>query len=451
MICGFVCGYAGASNLKRHRVDVGAFYNVAIDLLGRTIMMEDFNLWLSHRPRQFTFCQYPFLLSMGLKQSLLNEESKALLQRNAQHALASTMYHGRLVMPVFLLRVRRDHVMQDSINQIASASQLDLRKQLKVQFSGEEGIDAGGLKKEWFLIISRELFDPQFGMFTYDEESRLCWFNPATMESPDEYYLVGVLIGLAVLNCSVLADIPLPLGCYKKLLGIPVDLDDLAQFNPGLARGLKQLLNYEDDDLEDVFCRTFVGEHEAWGEVVSTPLIKNGDKIVVTKENRQLYVDRLTSFILTESIVNQFEHFKRGFDSVSRPSAALSLLRGEELELLIRGSIEELNIHDLRASTHHEGFSTLDAHAVEDFWDFFGKLAPERQRKLLAFITGSDRIPATGISGVQMKLVHGKDATRLPQARTCFNLLTLPTYPSREIFEEKMNRAIDESQGFGLK
>jgi hypothetical protein len=73
---------------------------------------------------------------------------------------------------------------------------------------------------------------------------------------------------------------------YKKLRGDPVDLSDLSLVYPALARGLQALLDYPDDDVEDVFCRTFVGDYESWGEMVEVPLMEGGEDMVVTKSNR---------------------------------------------------------------------------------------------------------------------------------------------------------------------
>lgn len=42
---------------------------------------------------------------------------------------------------------------------------------------GEEAVDAGGVRKEFFLLIMKELLDPKYGMFRYYEESRLIWFS----------------------------------------------------------------------------------------------------------------------------------------------------------------------------------------------------------------------------------------------------------------------------------
>lgn len=52
----------------------------------------------------------------------------------------------------------------------------------QVIFVGEEAVDAGGVRKEFFLLIMKELLDPKYGMFRYYEESRLIWFSNKVQE-----------------------------------------------------------------------------------------------------------------------------------------------------------------------------------------------------------------------------------------------------------------------------
>lgn len=110
----------------------------------------------------------------------------------------------------------------------------DLKKQLRVQFLGEEGVDEGGVQKEFFQLIVREIFDPKYGMFTFNEESRLCWFSPTPVLDDiniREYKLVGLLLGLAVYN-SVILDLHFPLALYKKVMDVDVGLQDLKRLDP---------------------------------------------------------------------------------------------------------------------------------------------------------------------------------------------------------------------------
>lgn len=331
-------------------------------------------------------------------------------------------------------------------------------------------------------------------MFLYDDDSGFCYFNPSSFETSDQYYLVGALLGLAIYNSTIL-DVALPPFAFRKLLAsapasaqntsLPIassgrnqltyTLEDLAEWRPALAKGLRDLLDFE-GDVEATYCRDFVISIERYGAITDTPLIPNGENTPVTNANRREYVDAYVRYLLEISVARQFEPFKRGFFTVCAGNA-LSLFRAEEIELMVRGSDEALDVDSLKAVAVYENWRDASPpHAklpnpadrvpvIQWFWDCFRSATPELQRKLLGFITGSDRIPAVGATNLVLRIVCGGDGTagqateegkksdkeRFPIARTCFNMLVLWGYESREKLEEKLWRAVSESEGFGLK
>ncbi|KAG0354456.1 putative E3 ubiquitin-protein ligase [Podila minutissima] len=464
---GYVVNTSKNSAVKSQKIPIDEYYNMIVDLIDLPV---DFCAWES-RSAMFTFCQYPFLISMGAKMQIMAWDAKrqmeikmqktieALVMQKRQKALESMngdasgitlLTQAELQQaPLLILKVRRNNLIEESLTQL-SRNEMDLKKSLRIEFIGEDGVDAGGLRKEWFLLLVRQLFDPQFGMFVYDDQSSYCWFNPASFESLDQFYLVGVVIGLAIYNSTIL-DLPLPLAVYKKLLNTPVTLEDLATFRPDLAKGFDQLLNYEDDDVEDVFCLNFVGSYEAYGESVEKPLMPDGENIPVTNHNKRQYVERYASFIMNSSISDQFESFRRGFYLVCG-GHALSLFRPEEIEFLVRGSAEPLDIDQLRSVTVYEGFN--DEHEViKNFWSIFKEFDDKNQRRLLQFITASDRYPATGIANLSFKItcMGSHDSQRYPTTHTCFNQLCLYNYKGRDKLSNMLMRAMNESEGFGVK
>ena len=230
-------------------------------------------------------------------------------------------------------------------------------------------------------------------------------------------------------------------------------LADLAEYRPRLARGLVQLLEYE-GDVEPTFCLDFVAGIEKYGSTEQVPLCPGGDKRSVTNANRREYVDLYVRYCLETAVARQFEPFKRGFFTVCGGNA-LSLFRPEEIELLVRGSEEPLDVTSLRMAAVYDGWNCRKAEeesTVEWFWETFGEASAKDQRKLLSFITGSDRIPAMGAASLCIRVVcHGDDSGRYPTARTCFNTLALWRYGSKERLEEMLWGAVHESEGFGLK
>lgn len=92
------------------------------------------------------------------------------------------------------------------------------------------------MRKEFLLLLLKEVLDIKYGMFQRDEVSRLLWFNSTTFEEEMAmYHLIGVLCGLAIYNQTII-DLPFPLALYKKLLDKPVNLDDLREFDPPLGK-----------------------------------------------------------------------------------------------------------------------------------------------------------------------------------------------------------------------
>ena len=464
-----------------------SFYNTLLDYQD---MIADFKVWESKRDK-FAFCQYPLFLSMGTKIKILEYDARRQMEIKAREAYFDSVIRQRALDGYFHLRVRRDCLVDDSLRQISEAvgaGQEELKKGLRVHFSGEEGVDAGGLRKEWFLMLVRDIFDPNHGLFVYDEESNTCYFNPNSFETSDQYFLVGALLGLAIYNSTIL-DIALPPFAFRKLLAaapastaahvssltgtkgqMTYTLSDLAEFRPSLATGLQQLLDF-DGDVKETYCRDFVATMERYGTVVEVPLISNGEGTPVTNANRHDFVDAYVRYLLDTAVTRQFEPFKRGFFQVCAGNA-LSLFRAEEIELLVRGSDEALDVDSLKAVAVYENWRHFQpphqivsdpaesVPVIQWFWELFAQASPDRQRKLLTFVTGTDRIPAVGATSLILRIVAGGDGwggggteerERFPVARTCFNMLILYRYDYREALEAKLWRAVEESEGFGLK
>ncbi|KAI6089032.1 hypothetical protein F4821DRAFT_276585 [Hypoxylon rubiginosum] len=451
-----------------HLLATSDFYNSLVDCLD---FKADFELWESRRGR-FAFCQYPFFLSIWAKIQILEFDAKRQMAGKAREAFFDSILSHRSYAQYLVLNVRRDCLVEDSlkkVSEVVGSGSEEIKKGLRIEFQGEEGVDGGGLRKEWFLLLVREVFNPDHGLFVYDDDSRVCYFNSNTFETSDQFFLVGVVLGLAIYNSTIL-DVALPPFAFRKLLasappiagGAPAHsrptmnytLDDLAEFRPALARGLRQMLDFE-GDVQSTFCLDFVIEVERYGTRIRVPLCPGGETKMVTNANRREYVDLYVRYLLDTSVSRQFEPFKRGFFTVCAGNA-LTLFRPEEIELLIRGSDEPLDITALRGVAIYTGWSRgvnpEREPTVQWFWDTFQRASPVGQRRLLSFITGSDRIPAMGAASLVIRInLIGDDEGRFPSARTCFNVLSLYRCASRARLEDSLWRAVNESEGFGLK
>jgi len=141
------------------------------------------------------------------------------------------------------------------------------------------------VRKEFFMLLLKDLLDPKYGMFKEYEQSRLLWFADLTFETENMYFLIGVLCGLAIYNFTII-NLPFPLALFKKLLGKPVDLSDLRQLSPPEANSMQSLLDYQGDDFKEVFDLTFEISRDVFGEAETKCLKPNGNEIAVTLENR---------------------------------------------------------------------------------------------------------------------------------------------------------------------
>ncbi|XP_072827697.1 probable E3 ubiquitin-protein ligase HECTD2 isoform X2 [Vicugna pacos] len=437
------------------------FYNSTLDHID---LMEEYHTWQSFgNSHRFSFCQYPFVISIAAKKIIIQRDSEQQMISIARQSLVDKVSRRQrpdMNMLFLNMKVRRTHLVSDSLDEL-TRKRADLKKKLKVTFVGEAGLDMGGLTKEWFLLLIRQIFHPDYGMFTYHKDSYCHWFSSFKCDNYSEFRLVGILMGLAVYN-SITLDIRFPPCCYKKLLSPPivpsdqntpvgicnVTTDDLCQIMPELAHGLSELLSYEGNVEEDFFS-TFQVFQEEFGIIKSYNLKPGGDKIPVTNQNRKEYVQLYIDFLLNKSIYKQFAAFYYGFHSVCA-SNALMLLRPEEVEILVCGS-PELDMHALQRSTQYDGYAKTDL-TIRYFWDVVLGFPLDLQKKLLHFTTGSDRVPVGGMADLNFKISKNETSTNwLPVAHTCFNQLCLPPYKSKKDLKQKLIIGISNSEGFGLE
>ena len=444
------------SNERFNRISFKEFYNDAINSED-TNFDSEFKSWYLYYyrvvqkkekdvPKSSFFC-FPWIFNADSKSKILALEIKQIMYNEIKATIRRDFDMNIFV----ILQVNRDNLIEDTLTQLTSGD-LNLRKPLKVHFIGEEGIDEGGVKKEFFQLIVKELFDPNFAMFNYYESQRFYWFNPDTIDTGINFELIGKILGLAIYN-SIILDVHLPMVTYKKILGRKTGIKDLEEFDPELVRGLQQLLEFE-GNVEEVFCKSFHLETLAFGEVVKHELKPNGESIPVTNENREEYVDLFVDWWLNKGVERIFSEFKNGFLSVCG-GEVLGFFKPEELELMVCGN-PVLDFKELQKVTRYENYTakslTVRFIQVVYFWDIIHSFSEEQKRKFLCFVTGSDRAPINGLGHMDLIISRtGAETNRLMTAHTCFNYLLLPEYKDKENMRKLMITAIENSAGFGLR
>ncbi|ETO34844.1 ubiquitin protein ligase [Reticulomyxa filosa] len=419
------------------------------------VVIVQYDLWYWKERKSFSYLEYPYLLDAGSKARYLEYENMYRQQQARRNQLFRFLIERGFMSDReelletmdLVLRVRRDHLIEDTLPILQLYSPSELKRRLRIIFEGEQGVDQGGLTKEFFQLIIKELFDPKFGMFIYNQSTQTYWFNRDSIDSDAEYKLIGVLIGIAIYNNTIL-DFRFPKVMFKKLLGNPIDFDDFRDFDPEMARGFEQLLQFN-GDVENTFCRNFSVPYSYYGEERSDDLKKDGSKIPLTNDNREEYVDLYVRYLLEESVKVQFESFRRGFQLVCDSELFTKFTSGE-LELLICGN-RQFDFEKLEQTCRYENGFSKQTSLIKHFWTIVHKLSEEDKRKLLSFCTGSDRVPIRGLGELQLTIAkHGSNDAQLPTSHTCFNHILLPEYSSVEILRERLLTAIQNSEGFGL-
>lgn len=402
---------------------------------------------------ELSFMRLPFLLQTGSKSVLLYYDNRMRMLDEQRGAFLQSLFVDNPELPYLKIHVSREQIVEGALLALeitCSENPGDLKKQLRVEFEGEQGVDEGGLSREFFQLIIENVFDPVYGMFVANDELGTYWFNPVPLDDLDrEYFLIGTLLGLAIYN-DIILNVCFPSVLYRKLCGKLGTFEDLEDANPDLYSGLRALLDYTGDDVEEAFgCNFVVAYQDPFGNTLYHELKPDGTNIHVTKENRQEFVDLYANFLLNESVKKSFNAFRRGFQLVVDESPLSFLFRPDEIELLVCGS-RFYDFKELERVTTYEDY-TVDSPVIKNFWDVVHNMTTDQQRQLLQFCTGSDRIPVGGMAKMKFTIARqGADTDRLPTAHTCFNILLLPDYPSREELERMLLLAITHCKGFGV-
>ena len=345
-----------------------------------------------------------------------------------------------------ILNIRRDHLIEDTLNEVSKPN-MNFQTKLKVKFAGEQGVDEGGVRKEFFILLIRQIFDPNYGMFSYNKKTRLFWFNHYTFEPKIKYELIGIIFGLAIYNNTIL-DVKLPITVYKKLLGIKPDLEDMKECDPDLYQTLSYLRNNNDENLKEELDYNFTVVDDKFGEKLVIPLKNNGENIMIDNKNKDEYVDLYIDWYFNKSIYEYFNSFEKGFYRVFNRNLS-KILTPDELELIICGT-QFLDFNELKNACQYEEYQK-DSETIKYFWEVVLKFNEEEKKKFLSFVTGCDRAPIDGLGSLPITISNGgSDLNQLPSAHTCFNNLILPDYKNKEKLQKALLTAINYSEGFGL-
>lgn len=376
-------------------------------------------------------------------------------ERNFKWKLTQFRYlcHCNALPSHIKITVSRQNIFEDSFSQIMRVPPHELRRRLFITFRGEEGLDYGGIAREWFFLLSHEVLNPMYCLFEYAGKNNYSLqINPASSVNPDHllyFRFIGRFIAMALFHGKfIYSGFTLPF--YKRMLGKKLTMKDIESIDPEFYNSLVWIKenNIEECGLELYFSVDF----EILGQIQSHELKPGGGELRVTEENKDEYLRLMTDWRFSRGQEEQTKSFLDGFNEVL-PLEWLHYYDERELELMLCG-MQEIDIEDWQRNTIYRHYTRTGKQIIW-FWQFVREMDNEKRARLLQFVTGTCRVPVGGFAelmgsnGPQRFCIEkvGKE-TWLPRSHTCFNRLDLPPYKSYEQLVEKLTYAIEETEGF---
>uniref|UniRef100_A0A8C1Z8U6 E3 ubiquitin-protein ligase n=1 Tax=Cyprinus carpio TaxID=7962 RepID=A0A8C1Z8U6_CYPCA len=354
----------------------------------------------------------------------------------------------------FELNVRRNAVLEDSYRRILSVKRSDLLKaRLWVEFEGEKGLDYGGVAREWFFLISKEMFNPYYGLFEYSAtDNYTLQINPNSglcNEDHLSYFkFIGRVAGMAVYHGKLL-DAFFIRPFYKMMLQKPITLQDMESVDSEYFNSLRWILENDPTDLD----LRFTVDEELFGQMHQRELKPGGADIVINDANKKEYIHLVMQWRFVDRIQRQMTAFREGFYELI-PQDLIKIFDENELELLMCG-LGDVDVNDWRENTKYKNSYSPNHPAIIWFWKTVLLMDAEKRIRLLQFVTGTSRVPMNGFAelygsnGPQLFTIEQWGTRdKLPRAHTCFNRLDLPPYETFEELREKLHMAIENAQGF---
>ncbi|KXJ28856.1 E3 ubiquitin-protein ligase NEDD4-like [Exaiptasia diaphana] len=353
------------------------------------------------------------------------------------------------------IHIRRNNLLEDSFRAVLlSVRNSDvLKAKLWVVFDGETGLDYGGVQREWFYLLSREVFNPYYGLFEYSaSDNYTLQINPnsglCNEDHLNYFKFIGRVAGMAVYHGKLL-DAFFIRPFYKMMLNKPITLIDMESVDSEYFNSLNWILENDPECLDLHFCV----DEDLFGELKVKELKPGGADIKLTNENKLEYINLVIKWRFVSRVEDQMRKFMEGFNELI-PHNLHQIFDEREVELLMCG-LGDIDTTDWRKNANYRG-EYHDKHIViQWFWKAVNSFDMETRARLLQFVTGTSRVPMNGFSelygsnGPQKFTVEPWGSPHcLPRAHTCFNRLDLPRYRSYYELREKLRIAIENTQGF---
>ncbi|XP_031608731.2 probable E3 ubiquitin-protein ligase HERC3 [Oreochromis aureus] len=417
--------------------------------LNQMFLTEDLKRWRAKSKLKnaddlpVILCKYPFVMDLKSKKMVFDMNSA--ITQNEQQAPPQMVFvfpHGWIPQSkpeFFKLQLQRASLFESTFRELAAAPHSDFKKPLVVHFDEDPKVTQV-YRQDLFHHLFCKMVSEESGMFMLNDSKTLAWFpSNATEESKRNFFLFGLLCGLALYNQCII-HLQFPLVLFKKLLNLEPTLEDMMEFSPTDGRILQTILNYE-DDVVDNLCMEF------W-------IIWDGIKVYLdpqtpgkplTSQNKKEFVEACVNHAFNTSVESVFQEFKRGFFLVCDQDL-VRLFRPQELQGVLVGQ-DVYDWEKFKQNTSYGG-KYHDRHpTIQMFWEVFDELTEEQRKDFLRFLTGYRRAPILGMDQVHMKvrdkqIQSGTCDQHFPEALTCHSILDLPFYSTKEIMRDRLTEAL---------
>ncbi|EFN56484.1 hypothetical protein CHLNCDRAFT_57693 [Chlorella variabilis] len=398
----------------------------------------------------------PFRERAKLFQAVVAQERARYREMEVMHSLAHEFGAANHFYPI-----NRTQVLQDAFEKLSNVGEA-LHGRIRIQFIDahgleEAGVDGGGIFKEFIETVVQEGFDPNVGLFKATTDNRL-YPNPhAQLVVENGLRLIeflGAMLGKAMYE-GILVELPLSPFFLKRFGGAYCDINDLPTLDPELHRNLVFLKRYEGDVAG--LHLTFTITDDVLGTAREVDLAPNGRDVAVTADNRLAYIHRVADYRLNQQIREPAAAFLRGLHKLIKPEW-VRMFSEEELQMLISGGQQGLDIEDMQANVQYSGGYHEEHPVIREFWRALATFTPQEQANFLRFVTSCPRPPLLGFRYLEPPLaiqlagsmMDEQAVNRLPTAATCMNLLKLPPYRTAQQIHDKLLYAIESGTGFEL-
>lgn len=355
------------------------------------------------------------------------------------------------------IKISRENCLEESIKEI---EKVNLWKEVKISFNGEVSYDAGGLFREWFIILIEELEKKEMNLFEKTENDEISYtFNKNLDKNSTwsfKYFeFIGKLMAKSIID-NITINLSFNSLIYKLILDEKIKFEDLKFIDTYLYSSLLSLKHMKPEELDMMEIYYTYQYEDSNGKIVTDELIEGGEDIKVT--DIEDYIDKRINYMVKKAKV-LVEYIQKGlFDYI--PRYVIKSLNSYELELLICGR-PFIDVNEWKQNSIYKGKFSKSSSCVKWFWEEIFKLDQENLRKFLQFSTGSSRVPINGFQNLESNrgeiakyclnsVPYNKHGNNYIRAHTCFNRLDVPVFKKKAEVHDAIQFVLKNITGFGI-